>query len=785
MSGKIERALVAGAIAAVLWYFGWTVVSNGGLGDWGDQDYYKQLVRGWRKGQLAIDVAPTPEMLALADPYDPRQNAPHRLGDVSFFKGKYHLYFGAAPALTVMLPVTLLTGWEMTTGAAVLVFCSVAFLAATWLWLAIRRRHFPGSAPIVAPLGVLALGFGTHLLALAQRAMFWELPIAAGLAFTLLALGAVFRALHGPRPARSMAWAGLWLGLAVASRPTCLFAAPMLLAPLWGAWRKNDPRRAWWRLALAAAAPLAMCGLALMAHNFARFGSALEFGQHYQLSGAYESRWVHFSARFIPHNLAVYFFQPVVWAWTFPFLSAPSVPVHGLPGYFGTEEVCGIAVTFPFVWLVLGLPWAGRGRGRAEAGAWRATLLALAAGSAPVALLVVSYFSTTARYQADFAPTLGVLALCGLLAVERAATRPVMRRLVLAGATVLFAVTVLMGMLVGFDYHGRAWSRNDPAQWARLEGAARAALGEAGRWAGQFDGPHVLKVRLRAQPAGTAETFWRARDPRADERIVLEHIGDRLIRFGYARGGEAVQWGRPLKWEDEHTHTVEVQVPSLYGRPRGLMGGLRRNVEFRERTAVAVWFSGGRALDAIVPPWPGDIAGGGAIGADFSGEVRSRRARLFRDDEVRDARRWPPSEPSHTVGRMEVILPEAVRPEGEPLLAFGEHYASDMFFVRPAAGGVKFAFEHHGAAVAESAVLPAGAGPLVVEIESPTFWRPGKELGQSSTADVVVRVDGREVIRSRQTSADFFPGTEHVGRNPYGTTCGPEFRGWILSMAWR
>jgi hypothetical protein len=273
----VETPLVVAAVLLVVAFYYWTVWANQGFEDWGDQDYYRLLVRGWRKGQLALDKQPSPELLALADPHDPAQNGPHRLADASYFRGKYYLYFGAAPALTMMLPYTLITGREMTMGAAVFGFSTVAFGAATGLWLAVRRRYFPGSSVVIAPLGVLALGFGTHLLALLQRPAFWELPIAAGIAFTFLALAGVYRAIHAPKGWRAMAGAGLCLGLAVASRPTCLFAAPMLLAPIWCGWRERTTpgAQSWWRLAAAAALPLAGCGLAIMAHNYARFGNVL------------------------------------------------------------------------------------------------------------------------------------------------------------------------------------------------------------------------------------------------------------------------------------------------------------------------------------------------------------------------------------------------------------------------------------------------------------------------------------------------------------------------------
>jgi hypothetical protein len=783
----VETGSVAAALLIVVGFFFWTVRANGGFEDWGDQDYYRLLVRGWRQGQLSIAKEPAPELKALADPYDPAQNAAHRLGDVSYYRGRYYLYFGAAPALTLMLPFGIITGREMTTGAAVLCFTTIAFLAAAGLWLGIRRRFFPESAVIMAPLGVLALGFGTHLLALAQRPMFWELPIAAGLAFSMLAIVSASRAIHGAHPCRAMVMAGLFLGLAVASRPTCLFGAPLLLAPLWLAWRRRDPGRSWLRLALAAALPLGMCGLAMMVHNYARFGSIVEFGQHYQLSGAYEGKLVHFSARFIPHNLAVYFFQPLAWSWTFPFGEARGV-LTDLRGYFGTEEVCGLAVTFVFVWFLIGVPLLWRGRAPEESTEFTANLGIIAGYFGPVAALLLSYFSTTARYQADFALGVGLVAACGMLALERAA-RGVRggARAFRAMATVAVVVTLALGVIVSLDYHGRQLGRTNRPTWARWENATRAALGELGRVCGQFQGPRVLKVRFKSRPVGTVETFWRASDPRAEERILVEHIGDQLLRFGYLRGADRTNlaWGRPLRWESDHTHTVEVQLPSLYRPSRGRLSGLRRAEEFRERSGVAVWFSGGRALATVTQPWPEDVAAGGAIGTDFSGEVRSQRERLFRDDEVFDPVALSPEPPRGGVLRLRVFLPTSLLPEGEPLFALGEHYASDILFLRPAEGGFRVAFEHFGMPPVESPVLPLIGGEHLLEVVLPSCRRGEAEFGAQSTGEVAVRFGGATVLRApQQMCYGFSPGSEVVGRNPFGTTCGTAFRGWLLEARW-
>jgi hypothetical protein len=245
-----------------------------------------------------------------------------------------------------------------------------------------------------------------------------------------------------------------------------------------------------------------------------------------------------------------------------------------------------------------------------------------------------------------------------------------------------------------------------------------------------------------------------------------------------------VRWGRPLKWETNHTHTVEVQVPSLHGPPRGAMRGLRRGVEYRERSGVAVWFSGGRALDAIVAPWPADLAPGGAVGADFSGEIRSVRTRVFRADELREETRSVAGEPRGGALQLELVLPATLAPEGEPLFAAGGHFQSDLVAVRPAAGGFSFVFEHYGAPPVASAVLPLTSAQRRVEIELPSFAPGDDSFGKPKSGDVVIRLDGREVLRATQLCHAFDPGTEMVGRNFFGGACATEFRGWLLDAHW-
>ena len=778
----IENALTLVAIGAVLWFYYWSVdLEHGFVRD--RRDPYGLLVRGYLKGQLHLDVAPDPRLKTLADPYEPAQNAPYRLPDASYYHDRYYLYFGSVPAVVLMAPYELVTGRELPTGAATFVFACMGFLAACGVWLGMRAQWFPQSGVWLAPLGVLTLGLATHVLALVRRPGMWEMTISAGFGFTMLALFAVHRAMIGRRPILCMLAAGFCLGLAVGSRPTCLLAAALLLPPIWLAWRHPRPRAEWWRCVGAASVGLVVCGIGILVHNYARFGNPFEMGQLYQLSNTKVGSMRLYDVAYMAHNLAVYFFNPPDWTWEFPFVWANVANTDTPPGYYCTEEIVGVGLSFPLLWLALVAPWIGNGRPRGEAVVLRVHAASLIAAFLPVMLLFATFCAATERYMADFTPALGLLALCGTLVVERAAQSRGWHKAAPLVLGPLLGMTVLMGLLISFDYHGRMLSRSQPALWARMERASQRALGQLGLWTGQFTGPQVLKVRFKPQPVGTVETFWRPADAAVAERILVEHLGPREIRFGYARHVAPVKWGRPLTWEVEHTHTVELQMPSLYGPPRGPMRGLRTAEEFRERSCVVLWFSGDRALAEIVEPLAPGREAGGRIGEDFSGRVRSARQRLFRPDEFPPTA--PPAQPPGGVLRLRAMLARPLDPRGEPLFAAGLLYGSDIVFVREAGNGaVKLSFDHFEVSRHESKPLELAPGKVhTIEIIMPSC-HAGDAFGRAATGEIRMRVEGVEVLRATSACHRFTPGSESVGANPFGTTCAPAFRGWIMEAAW-
>ncbi len=109
----------------------------------------------------------------------------------------------------------------------------------------------------------------------------WEVPISCGYMLTMLALGAVWCALHEPeRRYRWLVAASVAYGLAVGARPSLLFGAVILLTPVAQARREGRQMGA---PVLAATIPILLIGLGLMLYNALRFGNPFEFGWHYQL----------------------------------------------------------------------------------------------------------------------------------------------------------------------------------------------------------------------------------------------------------------------------------------------------------------------------------------------------------------------------------------------------------------------------------------------------------------------------------------------------------------------
>jgi hypothetical protein len=264
----------------------------------------------------------------------------------------------------------------------------------------------------------------------------------------------------------SLALAGLCFAAAVGCRASLAVAVIViaLLVTIVLVIRNRPRISAAFPAVLSFATPLVIGAVALAAYNHIRFGSPLEFGQQYQLTGAnYKATPALFSVANSPPSVWSYLLRPVAFRPTFPFVRA-RVGEATFPDwiwrsnyYESNETIIGLLVATPIVMLAL-LPLVRLlRRRRPDTARLAITLLAIGGGFgfAPVLFMVGS----TQRYLMDLWPCAAILATVGLWQLFAGGRRTVALRATIA---VLIGWTITLGLLMGFTGyydHFRIWNR--------------------------------------------------------------------------------------------------------------------------------------------------------------------------------------------------------------------------------------------------------------------------------------------------------------------------------------
>ena len=126
---------------------------------------YNLLVQGFQSGQLNMEMNAPPGFKKLDDPYNPIENFNYltNLRDISYYNGKFYLYFGVSPALTLFWPYAELTGHYLSDRCAVAIGFGMGFLVMWWLLNEIRGRYFPEISSVFFTPAILALGLAVGL----------------------------------------------------------------------------------------------------------------------------------------------------------------------------------------------------------------------------------------------------------------------------------------------------------------------------------------------------------------------------------------------------------------------------------------------------------------------------------------------------------------------------------------------------------------------------------------------------------------------------------------------
>lgn len=479
--------LSLGIVGAIITFLYLWIITAGTIVEWQDgSNYFQMLGDAFSEGQLHLLEEPSPELLASENPYfhKDRGKIPV-IWDALFYQGKYYLYWGPVPGLIVVVLQSFTSGeirdhilaFGFLLGLLVI---HIFLLRAIWQrfdWL--PRGMFIG--------GVFALALNAPLIWLLTRPKVYEAAIAGGQFFLM---GGLFWAFTGLSRSPISKWrlvlAGMFWAFAANTRVNIsLVIAFLVLLVIWQIFILNQLH--WWRsvrFSLMFGIPLLIGAAGLMWYNYARFGSPLDFGYHYLITGPTipEDPSNTFDIAYIIPNTYQYLLRPPELRSEFPYVIVPWIKndmwpamINLPPDYFYTEPVASLLLTVPVVgmgilaglrlgWLHLnGLAPPSISISTDDRLLFRWLTLALT-GSLIFALVVLLVFiQNSYRYLVDVTPAATLLAILIISQIRLViANHPIESWIWGVGWRVVALLTPILGILIAIKGYARAFMNQNP-----------------------------------------------------------------------------------------------------------------------------------------------------------------------------------------------------------------------------------------------------------------------------------------------------------------------------------
>ena len=463
-------------IIFVLAVYVW-VVSAGTWTTWvSPTRFYANLARGFERGNLYLPSNSDSIPYELPDLSNPEAKWGHEVPlDVSLYKGKLYLHWGPVPALLLVALNPFISG---RVGDLQLVFgfvCGILAIQIT-LMIVIWDRFFRNLRVWLLSLSILIVGLAgptTFILTSSRNARIYEAAVISGQFFLIAGLLAALFAMVRPVPSRMLlVLAGIFWALAIGCR--IFLAVPvgvLLILIIWRLWRIMR-WRVLFRLDVLLLVLLPALGIAGLGwYNWARFGSVMETGNHYQWPGGNFSKTLSdfVSPGYIVQNLYNYLIHPFALGSKFPFLyiqygvSEPLVPALSSPAGYGSQYIAGLLLTCPFIFF--SAPMLARSisyviqnhrYSKMEDGDHGSSLgwaiIALSATFLFAFGFLLLYFWGAMRFMFDFFPSLILLSVIGFWQAYQSRTeKPTERKLLVYLGITLAGWSILVCTLLAIS----------------------------------------------------------------------------------------------------------------------------------------------------------------------------------------------------------------------------------------------------------------------------------------------------------------------------------------------
>lgn len=465
------------ALAAVLLFYAWTAFTSARTFptqmDFEGRDYFNLLTDAFARGQVSLLVEPAPELLALDDPYDPTRNyLAYRVHDLSLYEGKYYLYWGPTPVLTLFGPARLLLPGDLPERAAIVIYAFTGLVFSLLLLRWMVRRYLAGTPPWMLWLAGVALVTGNVMPFLLRRPTVYEVAISAGFCFVTASVHFVLTGALADKPSTArLAVGSACLGLAIGARLTMGLAGLLFAGVLVHLLRNRSARAVRpLRVTVALLGPVTASVLLLLLYNYVRFDSFTEFGVRYQLNDLkpYPPGGFHY----VPGGLYYYLLAPPRFDLSFPFVHLPPPPAYPgpTPSTHDIEPTGGLLATSPIALLAILLPVALRGSaGRTrELGPVLVGLVAVGAAG----LFALSTWSTVSmRYATDFTIYLVMVGVVTWILLACRGVRLLGRRAIAAVGALLILYGAVVGVAISFTGTTDGLRAGNPALFESLDRA--------------------------------------------------------------------------------------------------------------------------------------------------------------------------------------------------------------------------------------------------------------------------------------------------------------------------
>jgi hypothetical protein len=565
------------AIAA---FFVWTATSSQFPFRFGSKkvDHYNLQAEGFLSGHLYLSQDPPKEMLALKDPLDPIANLRYRLHDASLYKGKYYIYFGPVPVITLFLPWRLITGSGMPNNFAIVLYVLAGSIFSHLLLVLLLRAAGIELSWIMKRIAIIAMALCQTAPVMLRRGYVYETALAAAYCFFFASLYFLARYLTAAKP---VGWhavlGGLFMGFTPGCRPNFIPAVAILMIGF-AIFQWRYRRLSWPELKrdlLRVYVPIAACAGLLLWFNYARFDNPLEFGQSYNLVGGVEGRGLTKDhSYFLPNVYHLLIEKPLVLG-SFPFLELSIAGNYGSlvwpPEKTYMEPIAGILWISPICLAAFVLPWLLIRFRRAIPPPVQFVLLGLFAtfllNILSISLVVLQM---SQRYELDVAPPVLLVAMFTVAFLAAQLAGKWRRRLAFSTIALMVGVSTAAQAALSINSYDNPMLPRDVPDFNQIAAFFGDDEMSTLRYVLQLSLAGEIKFPTKAP--GVREALISTGFHGRSNAIVIEYLANQKVRFGFYQTGPKIAFGPEQQIEPGRLYSIHFTYHTDPGPRLGLDG---------------------------------------------------------------------------------------------------------------------------------------------------------------------------------------------------------------------